>query len=305
MENNDEWFIDILNGDFQNKYIMGNIIGRGSTSTIHSCLYKGKKKYACKIIPKNKLKKLETQERIQILLRLNHENIVTVKETYDDAFGVYIIEDLAHGGELLERLASRGGYSERDAAKSIHDAVKALEYIHSMKIFHGNLRPEKLLYATEDENSPLQLTDIGVTTTSMSPYKILYCAPEVIATSEAQLASDIWSLGIVLYIMLCGVEPFRNADEMFPSPYWDDKTIAAKNLLACMMQKSPEKRPTARELLKDSWICCERTSEYSMTDAVHRLREFNARRKFKAATLAVRATRRAIAMSHCHEEIRS
>ncbi|XP_034943197.1 calcium/calmodulin-dependent protein kinase type IV-like [Chelonus insularis] len=301
IKNENTWLEDISRGVIQNQYIIGDIIGRGSTSTIHYCLHKGRKKYACKIVPKTKLNKFETLTRIHAMLSLQHENIVAVREAYDDALRVYIIEDLALGGELLERLASCGGYSEKDAAKAIQDAAAALEYIHDRGIVHGNLRPEKLLYAQESKESRLLLADIGSATPSMNSYKILYCAPEVIATGKATSASDIWSLGIVLYIILCGFEPFRNVEDMFPEIYWNDKTEEAKNLTAWLMQERSTDRPTARKLLENSWVRGEKTALHSMKKTVQHLREFNARRKFKAATLAVQATHRAIALSSYHD----
>ncbi|XP_015608064.1 calcium/calmodulin-dependent protein kinase type IV [Cephus cinctus] len=304
MEDEGDWLIDTSNGVFQSHYILGEIIGRGSISTIHSCLYKGRKKYACKIIPKSRMIKEETRARIKTLLKIHHENIVTVREIYEDTRRLYMVGDLASGGELLERLASRKEYSERDAAKAARDALAALEYIHGMGVCHGSVRPEKFLYATEHENSRLLLTSIGISKFLPNSYNILYCAPEVINTGIICPAADIWSLGVVIYIMLCGFEPTREAREtLFPSPYWDDKTDEAKDLITELMQECPEKRPTARDLLNNVWISGETNAEHSMTDAVKHLRQFNARRKFKAATHAVRATHRAIALSHFHQEI--
>ncbi|KAF7997832.1 hypothetical protein HCN44_009230 [Aphidius gifuensis] len=303
MENNSSWFVDMTKGTIQNQYILGNIIGRGSTSTVHSCLHKGHKKYACKIILKAKLKQAETRSRIEMLIQIRHENIVTVREAYDDSLRVYIIEDLASGGELLERLASCGGYSERDAAKAIHDIALALEYIHSKKVIHGNLKPEKLLYATENDDSRLLLTDIGVLTSLTIPRKFIYCAPEMMSTDKPSSASDMWSLGIVLYIMLCGFEPFRNTDEIFSPDIWNDKTDEAKHLTASLLSNCPDDRPSASDLVNNSWVKGEKTAEHPMPNIVKNLREFNARRKFKAATLAVCATHRAIALSNCHEVV--
>ncbi|XP_043277405.1 calcium/calmodulin-dependent protein kinase type IV-like [Venturia canescens] len=300
MENENDWLVHVTKGSFHNEYILGDIIGRGLTSTVHSCLHKGRKKYACKIMPKTRLKEADTSRKLQALLKLRHDNIVSVKEVYEDDLRIFVIEDLAAGGELLERLASRGGYSERDAANAVRDAAAALEYVHSMGLCHGNLRPEKLLYANENEDSRLLLAGSETTNRSLNSYKMLYCAPEVISTGEAAPSSDIWSLGIVLYIMLCGFEPFRKAAEMFPSPYWDDKTEESKRLVTQLMRQSPNERPTAADLLTNSWIRGEKTAKHSMHEVAQHLREFNARRKFKAATHAVRATHRAIAMTQCH-----
>ncbi|XP_012281933.1 calcium/calmodulin-dependent protein kinase type IV [Orussus abietinus] len=302
MESDSDWLTGVSKGDFHDHYILGDVIGRGSVSTVCSCLYKGKKKYACKIIRKVQSSKVETRARIQTLLRIRHENIVSVREAYDDPQRLYLVEDLAAGGELLEKLASRGGYSEKDAADAVRDALSALRYLHEMGLHHGSVRPEKLLYATEDENSKLLLTDMGVAAPVINCYNALYCAPEVTSTRSSSSASDIWSLGVVIYIMLCGFEPFREMQEIFPAPYWDDKTDEAKHLITQLMQTNPEDRPTAQELLRDPWVRGVDTARHSMTDAAKKLCEFNARRKFKAATHVVRAAHRAIAFSHFHEE---
>ncbi|XP_015522683.1 calcium/calmodulin-dependent protein kinase type IV-like [Neodiprion pinetum] len=305
MEDEDDWLTsDIFKGSFQNDYILGEMIGRGSVSTVYTCLYKGRKKFACKMVPKDRLNKSEVRSTVETLLKLRHNNIISVKTVYNERRHLFVITDLASGGELLERLASRGGHSERDAAKAVRDALAALNYLHGMGLWHGSVRPEKLIYSTEDENSRLLLVDRGITTNSLNGYNALYCAPEVLVGHVESTAADIWSLGVVIYIMLCGFEPFRGTMvTFFPSPYWDDKTTDAKVLIRRLMQQRPEDRPTTRDLLLDPWVLGEKSSELPMPNTAKHLREFNARRKFKAATLAVRATRRAMTFSNYQEAV--
>lgn len=305
MESEDNWLTsDDFKGTFHSEYILGEMIGRGSGSMVYTCLHKGRKKYACKMVLKDRLNKSEVRTRVETLLKLRHNNIISVKKVYNENRHLFVITDLANGGELLERLASRGGHSERDAGKAVRDALAALNYLHGMGLPHGSVRPEKLIYATEDENSRLLLVDTGIATNPLNAYNALYCAPEVLDGHMVSTAADIWSLGVVIYIMLCGFEPFRDKRiTFFPSPYWDDKTVDAKLLIRRLMQQRPEDRPTARDLLLDPWVLGEKSSERPMPNTAKHLREFNARRKFKAATLAVRATHRAMAFSHYHEEL--
>ncbi|XP_048509317.1 calcium/calmodulin-dependent protein kinase type IV-like isoform X2 [Athalia rosae] len=282
MESDDNWLTsDVFKGNFHNDYILGEMIGRGSVSIVYTCLHKGRKKYACKMVPK-----------------------ISAKKVYNENRHLFVIMDLAYGGELLERLAMRGGHSEKDAAEAVRDALAGLNYLHGMGLWHGSVRPEKLIYATEDENSRLLLGDRGIAANPLNSYNALYCAPEVLDGELPTTAADMWSLGVVIYIMLCGFEPFRGTKETeFPSPYWDDKTTDSKLLIMRLMQQKPKDRPTTRDLLLDPWVLGKKSSERPMPITAKHLREFNARRKFKAATLAVRATRRAMAFSNYHEEL--
>ncbi|KDR19560.1 Calcium/calmodulin-dependent protein kinase type IV [Zootermopsis nevadensis] len=278
--------------DLEDEYILGDIIGRGASSKVYKCLHKGKTEWACKVFEKIQLREVfETRTEIQLIL------------------------ELVTGGELFERIVERGHYSERDAAEAVRQILSALQYLHAHGVVHRDLKPENLLYESEYEDSHLKLADFGLSkilrrgnlTMNTLCGTVGYCAPEILLSKEYDASVDLWSLGVVTYIMLCGFEPFwDDTGEMavcrhivegefsFPSPWWDDISDSAKNLITQLLHIEPLKRPTATEVLNHPWVRGETTRQNHMSSTIKRLREFNARRKFRAATHAVLATHRAM-----------
>ncbi|XP_071449784.1 calcium/calmodulin-dependent protein kinase type IV-like isoform X2 [Hetaerina americana] len=276
----------------EDEYILGDIIGRGTTSTIYCCLHRGRTEWACKVIRKIKLKEVfETENELMIVM------------------------EMASGGELFERIVEQGSFSEEDAASAVKQILSALQYLHSHGAVHRDLKPENLLYESENEGSLLKLTDSGLGRMLLKGRYCNqsgtagFCAPEIIQQKDYGPPADLWSLGVVLYIILCGYEPFWDeageiaiqqrairGDYTFKSSCWDGISESAKDLVSKLLQVDPEKRLTAKEALVHPWVCGETTNQEHMGATQKRLREIHARRKFRAATHAVLATRRAMAL---------
>ncbi|XP_046400494.1 calcium/calmodulin-dependent protein kinase type IV-like [Ischnura elegans] len=299
----------------EEEYILGDIIGRGTTSTIYCCLHKGRTRWACKVIRKRLLDRKAVAAEIPVLLRLRHPNIIKFKDVFETENEVMIVMEMAGGGELFERIVEQGSFSEEDAATAIRQILSALQYLHSHGMAHRDLKPENLLYESENEGSPLKLADSGMSRIMLSERQTSVCesagftAPEIILHQENGPPADLWSLGVVLYIILCGYEPFwDDAGEKaiydravhgvytFDSPCWDGISDSAKDLVSKLLQVDPAKRLTAKEALAHPWVCGETTNQDHMEATQKRLREVHAKRKFRAATHAVLATRRAMAL---------
>ncbi|KAJ1520948.1 hypothetical protein ONE63_004025 [Megalurothrips usitatus] len=291
-------------------YILGELLGRGATSTVYKCLFKGKKECACKILRKSVLDRRRVENELPDLRELRHPNLVEIRDVFDTPDELTLVLELVAGGELLERIAERGFYSEQTAARAVRQILGALQCLHSRGHAHRALRPEKLVFASEAEESAIKLLPVGLGVSHLLPTAAPYCAPEASKGQGAGPASDMWSLGVVAYILLCGFEPFAaengsgSADSPgdspthhalhFPGPWWDEVSDSAKDLVTQLLRTDPSVRPTADEALQHPWVRGDTPRTHHMDATVRSLREFNARRKFRAATQAVVATQRLV-----------
>ncbi|XP_053287361.1 calcium/calmodulin-dependent protein kinase type IV isoform X3 [Pleuronectes platessa] len=285
---------------------------RGATSIVYRCEEKQTQKlYAVKVLKKTIDKKIVRTE-IGVLLRLTHPNIIQLKEIFETDTDIALVLELVTGGELFDRIVERGYYSERDAAHVIKQILEAVAYLHEHGVVHRDLKPENLLYADLSLDAPLKIADFGLSkiiddqvtmkTVCGTPG---YCAPEILRGNAYGPEVDMWSVGVILYILLCGFEPFfdprgdqymysriLNCDYEFVSPWWDEVSLNAKDLVSKLIVLDPHKRLSVREALHHPWVLGKAARFSHMDTTQRKLQEFNARRKLKAAMKAVVATSR-------------
>ncbi|XP_018601304.1 calcium/calmodulin-dependent protein kinase type IV [Scleropages formosus] len=309
-----EYWVDGSRRDvsMQEFYTMGPELGRGATSVVFRCEEKQTQKpYAAKILKKTIDKKIVRTE-IGVLLRLSHPNIIRLKEIFETEMEIALILELVTGGELFDRIVERGYYSERDAAHVIKQILEAVAYLHENGVVHRDLKPENLLYADLSLDAPLKIADFGLSkiideqvamkTVCGTPG---YCAPEILRGNTYGPEVDMWSVGVILYILLCGFEPFfdprgdqymysriLNCDYEFVSPWWDEVSLNAKDLVSKLIVQDPHKRLTVQQALQHPWVLGKAARFSHMDTTQRKLQEFNARRKLKAAMKAVVATSR-------------
>ncbi|XP_031694146.1 calcium/calmodulin-dependent protein kinase type IV [Anarrhichthys ocellatus] len=299
-------------GTVEEVYTLSSELGRGATSIVYRCEEKQTQKpYALKVLKKTIDKKIVRTE-IGVLLRLSHPNIIQLKEIFETDTDIALVLELVTGGELFDRIVERGYYSERDAAHVIKQILEAVAYLHENGVVHRDLKPENLLYADLSLDAPLKIADFGLSkiiddqvtmkTVCGTPG---YCAPEILRGNAYGPEVDMWSVGVILYILLCGFEPFfdprgdqymysriLNCDYEFVSPWWDDVSLNAKDLVSKLIVLDPHKRLSVREALQHPWVLGKAARFSHMDNAQRKLQEFNARRKLKAAMKAVVATSR-------------
>ncbi|XP_030583391.1 calcium/calmodulin-dependent protein kinase type IV [Archocentrus centrarchus] len=299
-------------GTVEEFYSLSSELGRGATSIVYRCEEKQTQKpYAVKVLKKTIDKKIVRTE-IGVLLRLSHPNIIQLKEIFETDTDIALVLELVTGGELFDRIVERGYYSERDAAHVIKQILEAVAYLHENGVVHRDLKPENLLYADLSLDAPLKIADFGLSkiiddqvtmkTVCGTPG---YCAPEILRGNAYGPEVDMWSVGVILYILLCGFEPFfdprgdqymysriLNCDYEFVSPWWDEVSLNAKDLVSKLIVLDPHKRLSVREALQHPWVLGKAARFSHMDTTQRKLQEFNARRKLKAAMKAVVATSR-------------
>ncbi|XP_015610403.1 ribosomal protein S6 kinase 2 beta [Cephus cinctus] len=252
-------------------------IGKGSYSTVYLAVHKGTKmEYAIKVI--EKLKR-DPSEEIEILLRYGrHPHIVSLRAVHEDDRRAYLVLELLRGGELLDRLLQRRNFTEREAAEVTHTITSVVHYLHENGVVHRDLKPSNILYAKAGgDPTTLCICDLGFAKQLraengllMTPcYTANFVAPEVLKRQGYDAACDIWSLGVLLYIMLSGYTPFPNSpgdsasdilDRIGPgrvdveSGVWCQISNEAKELVRRMLHVDPTRRPTAASILKYPWI---------------------------------------------------
>jgi len=259
----------------EDKYDMKDVLGTGAFSQVRlaECREDGHM-YAIKIIDKKALKGKEDslENEIRVLKRLKHPNIVALLEVFEDKTKVYLVMELVTGGELFDRIVEKGSYSEKDAADLIKQVLSAVAYMHSQGVVHRDLKPENLLYYSPDADSKIMISDFGLSKMEESGVMATACgtpgyvAPEVLAQKPYGKAVDVWSIGVISYILLCGYPPFYDENDAnlfaqilkgefeFDSPYWDDISEEAKDFIRSLMCVNVEHRLTCEAALDHCWI---------------------------------------------------
>ncbi|XP_064025772.1 serine/threonine-protein kinase DCLK3 [Pogoniulus pusillus] len=263
--------------DVEKYYEIGRTIGDGNFAVVKECRHSGSDQiYAMKIVDKSKLKGKEDMMESEILIirSLSHPNIVSLIEVYETEAEIYLILEYVPGGDLFDAIIESVKFTEHDAAVMITDLCEALVYIHGKNIVHRDLKPENLLVQhNADKSTTLKLADFGLAKLVTKPIFTVcgtptYVAPEILAEKGYGLEVDMWAAGVILYILLCGFPPFRSQerdqDELFQiiqlghyeflSPYWDNISAAAKDLITRLLIVDPQKRYTARQVLQHPWI---------------------------------------------------
>ncbi|XP_010453327.1 PREDICTED: calcium-dependent protein kinase 7 [Camelina sativa] len=299
--------------DISLQYDLGREVGRGEFGITYLCTDKETgDKYACKSISKKKLRTAvdieDVRREVEIMKHMpKHPNVVSLKDAFEDDDDVHIVMELCEGGELFDRIVARGHYTERAAAAVMKTIVEVVQICHKQGVMHRDLKPENFLFANKKETAPLKAIDFGLSIFFKpgeqfneivgSPY---YMAPEVLRRNYGP-EIDVWSAGVILYILLCGVPPFWAETEQgvaqaiirsvidFKRDPWPRVSDSAKDLVRKMLEPDPRKRLTAAQVLEHSWILnAKKAPNVSLGETVKaRLKQFSVMNKLKKRALRV------------------
>ncbi|KAL3738242.1 hypothetical protein ACJRO7_019723 [Eucalyptus globulus] len=299
--------------DVRATYVFGRELGRGQFGVTYLVTHKEtKQQFACKSIAARKLVNKDDIEdvrrEVQIMHHLTgHRNIVELKGAYEDKHSVNLLMELCAGGELFDRIIAKGHYTERAAANLCRQIVTVVHNCHTMGVMHRDLKPENFLFLSPDENSPLKATDFGLSVffKQGDVFRDLvgssyYVAPEVLRRHYGAEA-DIWSAGVILYILLSGVPPFWGENEQaifdsvlrghvdFVSDPWPSISSSAKDLVKKMLRTDPKERLSAVDVLNHPWMRVDGDASDKPLDiaVLTRMKQFRAMNKLKKVALKV------------------
>ncbi|XP_051532134.1 MAP kinase-activated protein kinase 3 [Myxocyprinus asiaticus] len=261
--------------------ISSQVLGLGINGKVLECFnQKTGEKCALKILyecPK-------AQREVELHWRVSGgPHIVQILSLYENMYRgkkcLLIIMECMEGGELFSRIQTRGdqAFTEREASEIMRDIGTAIQYLHDMNIAHRDIKPENLLYTSKSDTGILKLTDFGfaketslhnpLQTPCYTPY---YVAPEVLGPEKYDKSCDMWSLGVIMYILLCGFPPFysntgqaispgmkrriRMGQYEFPNPEWAEVSEEAKQLIHQLLKTDPSERMTIEQFMKQPWI---------------------------------------------------
>ena len=283
-------------------------LGRGRFSIVKRCVEKStSKEFAAKIVRRRMLSKEAVESEVAILQALEHPSIVYVHEIYDAPKGLVIIEELLAGGRLFDHIVLMDMLTEELAISYIKQLLVALQYIHKKNIAHLDIKPENVLLSlssSQQQPPRVVLADFGESIRLGSvPYHHElngtpeFAAPEIVANDSVSLATDMWSVGVIVYVLLSGISPFyadntehacANVTEIrykFPDDFFAEVSDEAQDFIEELLIRDQAHRPDAEECLNFAWI---RMGDPENRSNVRKTRinlvylaAFNARRRYQ------------------------
>ncbi|XP_044470059.1 calcium-dependent protein kinase 28-like isoform X2 [Mangifera indica] len=266
--------------DFDKRYSIGKLLGHGQFGYTYVAADKTSgDRVAVKKIDKNKMllpiAVEDVKREVKILQALaGHENVVQFHNVFEDDSYVYIVMELCEGGELLDRILAKkdSRYTEKDAAVVVRQMLKVAAECHLHGLVHRDMKPENFLFKSTKEDSPLTATDFGLSD-FIKPGKrfqdivgsAYYVAPEVLKRKSGP-ESDVWSIGVITYILLCGRRPFwdKTEDGIFKEVLrskpdfrrkpWPTISNSAIDFVRKLLVKDPRARLTAAQALSHPWV---------------------------------------------------
>jgi len=253
-------------------YVIGEEIGKGSFSTVKRGRNKATgKENAIKVIQKKFIKLHLLEREIKIMKQLKHEHILPLIEVFENKDNIYLVLELVTGGELFDKIVERGNYNEKDASGIVAQILGAVSYLHTQGVVHRDLKPENLLCTTRNGLLHIFVADFGLSRVFEDREQLnTYCgspeyvAPEVLACVPYEKAVDLWSVGVITYILLTGFLPFydKNHALLFEKIQnvdynWDDcpeVSPNAKHFIQHLLVKDSKRRYTADVALNHPWI---------------------------------------------------
>lgn len=317
------WILEHATQDIHEHYDIGPQIGQpGQFGRAHRVTHKKTGELrAVKIVSKKKFartadKKVHFKElrlEIDILRRLSHPNVIRLYDVFETSDDIMLVTEICTGGELFDRIKQQpnGSYTEKDAQQVLRQICTGLAFLHQSKVVHADLKPDNFLFVNPSKDSPLRIIDFGMSkfvkrrqyfhSLRGTPY---YIAPEVIK-GQYNEACDMWSFGVVMFVMIFGYPPFHADSDQeifrlildgfspvvkkgyrahFPAaiPCSD----SAKDLLARLLTSDTAKRLTAEEALAHDWLTGQGASSAPMVEHVlTNLKNFSAHSRLKERIL--------------------
>lgn len=299
---------------FNEVYKLGKQLGEGAFSVVKEGQNRStSKSYAIKIVTKAKLSKedeVALKDEIDVLKDMNHKHIIRLYDVFEEPQHYFMVTEKMMGGELFDRIVQKSYYNEREARDTCQIVFSAIHYCHKKKVAHRDLKPENLLLTSEHDDSDIKIADFGFAKRVKKPKSLTtqcgtpgYVAAEILEGKPYDTMADMWSIGVIVYILLGGYPPFiesnqrtlfrkiRKGQYEFHPEYWGQVSEDAKDLIRSLLTVNPDERANANDALKNKWIGADASllSGLDLGTNLAQFKKFNAKRKFKAAVSTVMA----------------
>lgn len=308
---------------FTESYKLGKTLGEGAFSVVKEATHRQtQQSFAVKVVTKAKLSREDDaalKDEIAILKSLKHQHIIYLHDTFEEQTYYYLVTEKMKGGELFDRIVAKTYYNEKEARDVCKILFESIAYIHSRDIAHRDLKPENLLLMSKTNDRDIKIADFGFAKKAPTSECLLtqcgtpgYVAPEILRGVPYGTKSDMWSLGVIVYILIGGYPPFieQNQRELFKKikrgqyefhvEYWGQISREAKDLIASLLTVDPKRRLTAHDALTDPWITG--SDEYltgqDLGANLVEFKKYNAKRKLRQAVLTLMATNKMTSLGY-------
>lgn len=290
-------------------------LGTGAFSTVREGYHRSDStvSYAVKCVNRKKLSEEDEAallDEVDILMEMKHLHIIRLYDFFTEPSTYYLVMEQMSGGELFDRIVAKAYYNEKEARDTCKIILEAVGYMHQNNVAHRDLKPENLLLLSKDDDSAVKIADFGfakkvfeensLTTQCGTPG---YVAPEILEGTPYDHRADMWSVGVILYILLGGYPPFiestqrdlfrkiRRGEYEFHEEYWGTVSSEAKDLISSLLTVKASKRLDAAQALQNPWIKGDDAylAKKGLDKNLQEFKRFNAKRKFKAAVSTVLA----------------
>jgi len=311
---------------FGELYTLSKVLGTGAFSTVRTGTHQRHpdKEFAVKCVVKSNLADADVaalRDEVAILAALGDcRHIIRLYDFFEEQWDFYLVMETMRGGELFDRIVQRSYYNEKEARATCRILLEAVDYCHARQVAHRDLKPENLLLRSETDDHSIKIADFGFAHIVKKPQSLTtqcgtpgYVAPEILTGKPYDESVDMWSIGVILYILLGGYPPFiddnqrklfrkiRKGQYEFHEEYWGHVSDEAKNLISNLLCVNAQERITAREALQSNWIAVANDASLEQNDMkgnLIELRKFNGKRKFRAAVRSVMVVNKLSHMSN-------
>eukprot|EP01035_Chromulina_nebulosa_P018810 gene18810-24580_t len=306
---------------FKKNYRTTVTLGAGAFSTVKLAVnLDDSREVAVKIVSRTGLSEADDialKQEVEILMSLTHPNIISCYDFYEEEKVYYVVLEYMEGGELFDRIVKKSVYSELEAREVVNTILNALKYCHDRDIVHRDLKPENLLLTRRDDDYDIKIADFGfasrkgelMSTQCGTPG---YIAPEILQREPYGKTVDMWSLGVITYILLGGYPPFQDknirnlfskikrCEYKFHPEVWSNVSEEAKDFIRNLLIMPPSSRLTADTALAHPWIhlASESLSSNNLEMTLKEFKRFNGNRKFRSAVFTVMAINRMIDLAN-------
>lgn len=302
---------------FRSKYKAGELLGEGAFSKVYKCInVTTRELYACKIVPKSGLSQQDEEalrSEVEILTLINSPHVAKCVDFFDEEKTFYVVLEYLEGGELFDRIVKKTVYTEAEGRELVRILLLAIKACHDKLVAHRDLKPENLLLKSKTDDKDVKVADFGFAAIAENDHCLSaqcgtpgYVAPEILLGDLYGRPADMWSIGVITYILLGGYPPFyddnqkmlfrkiKSGDYKFDEAYWKGVSTEAQDLISNLLVVNPDKRFNVDQALAHAWLRKDTADLASRTlnDQLMELRKFNARRKFRSAVKAIVAVNR-------------